>query len=52
MKELWFSYYEQLCAEFPTATEDELCDMTEEAMIDGMASAVDHAHDEAKYVGP
>ncbi len=49
MKEVWFAHYERLSAEYPDATEDELCDMAEEAMMDGMASAADAAHDARKH---
>lgn len=49
MGEAWFAQYERLEAEYPDATEDELCDMVEEALIDSMSSAVDAAHDAAKY---
>ena len=49
MKEVWFAHYERLEAEYPDATDDELCDMAEEALIDGMSSAVDAAHDAAKH---
>ena len=52
MGEAWFAHYERLEAEYPNATDDELCDMAEEALIDGLADAADFAHDEAKYGGP
>jgi len=45
----WFAQYERLEAENPTATEDELCDMAEEALIDNMSSAADAAHDARKH---
>jgi len=48
-KEAWFNHYERLEAEFPTATDDELCEMAEEALIDSMASAADAALDAAKH---
>lgn len=49
MKEEWFAHFERLEAEYPDATEDELFDMAEEALIDGMASAADAAHDARKH---
>lgn len=48
MKEEWFAHYERLEAEHPTATDEELCDMAEEALIDNMSSAADAAYD-ARY---
>jgi len=48
-KEVWFAHYERLEVEHPTATDEELCDMAEEALIDSMASAADAAHDARKH---
>ena len=47
----WFAQYERLQSENPTATEDELCDMAEEALIDNMSSAADAISDEVDCLG-
>lgn len=49
MKQAWFAHYERLEVENPTATDDELCDMADEALIDQLSSEADLAYDEAKY---
>lgn len=48
MKEEWFAHYERLEAENPTATDEELCDMADEALVDNMSSVADAVYD-ARY---
>jgi len=50
-KQAWFHEYERLEAENPTATDEELCEMADEALIDNMSSAADAASDEARDHG-
>lgn len=49
MKEAWFAHYERLEAEHPTATNDELCDMADEALTDQLSSEADSAYDARKH---
>lgn len=48
-KQVWVNQYERLMAENPTATEEELWAMADEAMADELSSAVDAAHDARKH---
>ena len=48
-REEWFRAFEQLYAEHPDATDDELSDLAHELMVDRLTARAEQLRDEAKY---
>jgi len=45
----WFRHFEEIDAEHPHLSDEEMCELAQESMIDEMASRADALRDDAKY---